>query len=267
MDHIDPASAFSDDDEEREAEIAFEEWVDEIETLLGGTSRKKEAKQKQQAKEQRAQKETRMSEEMRVQRAKEEKRAREREARGTPTQKRGSWIKQLVKKDATEPVRQAQSSSPVSTPSSTPASTSPPRRSPPAALLNAPPLPTASPYHAAIASQKYSPPAYPPVPASAGMCGIPYMSTPTHGLPSHQPISSAPISTPVSGKLLPPRAPAPCGPLPNRPIPDVPTDCDDSLVSARLSEYSLPPSLMLPPAFIPAREYYGAPCAYAVAQK
>lgn len=63
---------------------------------------------------------------------------------------------------------------------------------------------------------------------------------------------------------LPPRCPPPCIPLPNRPIPlDVPTDCDSSsLHTPQLSGgWQSTSSLMLPPTFIPAREYYGAPCA------
>ena len=34
-----PKSAFSDDEEEENAKRAMEEWVDEVQTLLGGTAR------------------------------------------------------------------------------------------------------------------------------------------------------------------------------------------------------------------------------------
>ena len=112
MDHNELQSAFSDDDEEREAEIALEEWVDEIECLLGGTSRRKEAKDKERQKERR---------ELPLEKPKPKELPR------SECPKRRSWIKQLVRareSDAPEPVQ-----------------VSAPRRAPPAALLTAPSAP------------------------------------------------------------------------------------------------------------------------------
>lgn len=204
MDYDDPVSAFSDDDEEVEAEAALEEWIDEIETLLGGAPRKKEPKKEPK---------------------KELKKEQVRER--VPVQddtKRQSWLRQLVGGRDPSPAKPAAPAVPHPVPLSPPPPrlSAPVRRTPPAALLA---------LQAEIRAEAPQPP-QPPLPP----------------LPP-----------------LPPRCPPPCIPLPNRPIPlDVPTDCDSaSLYTPQLSGggWHHTSSLMLPPTFIPAREYYGAPCA------
>lgn len=244
MDHNELQSAFSDDDEEREAEIALEEWVDEIECLLGGTSRRKEAKDKERQKERR---------ELPLEKPKPKELPR------SECPKRRSWIKQLVRareSDAPEPVQ-----------------VSAPRRAPPAALLTAPSAPPVvlSNGPPLEPSPVLMPPlAEAPVPRPGSPvfpCACPQTSQFTTSAPVLSPHG---VASCLSADSLPPRTPAPAAPLPNRPLPlEVPTDCDsDSMLSARYSDgVSLTAFIMLPPTFIPAREYYEAPCAYAVAQK